>query len=62
MDLSDEEIRQFTEACADASHSAVRQVMLAAGANSASGVLARILLATGPDRQRLIELVRSVIR
>jgi hypothetical protein len=62
MDLTDEEVRQFAEACADPSHLAVREVMLAAGANSASGVLARILLATGPDRQRLIELVRSAIK
>ena len=62
MDLTDEEIRLFAEACADPSNLVVQQAILAAGANSASGVLARILLASGPERQRIIELVRSVIR
>ena len=61
MDLSDDEIRRFAEACADPDHPTARQVMLAAGANSASGVLARILLTSGPDRQRLIELIRSIL-
>ncbi len=62
MDLSEDEIRRFAEACHDPSHPAAREVMLAAGANSASGVLARILLTSGPDRQQLIELIRSVLR
>lgn len=61
MDLSDDEIRRFAEVCSDPSHPTAREVMLAAGANSASGVLARILLSSGPDRQRLIELIRSVV-
>ena len=61
MDLSDDEIRRFAEACSDPSHPSAREVMLAAGANSASGVLARILLTSGPDRQRLIELIRSIL-
>lgn len=61
MDLSDEEIRRFAEVCADPADPRVREVMLAAGANSASGVLARILLSSGPDQQRLIELIRSAV-
>lgn len=61
MELSDEEVRLFAEACTDPSHPAAREVMLAAGANSASGVLARILITSGADRQRLVELVRSAV-
>lgn len=61
MDLSEDEIRRFAEACNDPSHPA-REVMLAAGANSASGVLARILLTSGPERQRLIDLIRSILK
>jgi hypothetical protein len=62
MDLSEDEIRRFAEACNDPSHPAAREVMLAAGANSASGVLARILLTSGPERQRLIDLIRSILK
>jgi hypothetical protein len=61
MDLSDDEIRRFADLCADSSHPTARKIMLTAGANSASGVLAKVLLSSGPDRQRLIELIREAV-
>ena len=41
--LTDEEIRRFAEACADPDNVDARLAMRAAGANSATGVLAKIL-------------------
>ncbi|HUP45363.1 MAG TPA: hypothetical protein VM779_07590 [Thermoanaerobaculia bacterium] len=59
--LTDEEIRRFADACADPSNEAARQAMLAAGASSATGVLAKILLAPPDERKRLVELIRRAI-
>ena len=61
MDLTDHEIQRFAEACSDPSNTAARQVMLAAGASSATGVLAKILIARGEERQRLTDMVRCAI-
>jgi hypothetical protein len=62
MDLTDEEVRLFAAACSDQANDAARQVMLAAGAHSASGVLAQLVLASDEERDRLIGLIRRAIR
>ena len=62
MDLTADEIRRFAEACSDSSNDTAQQVMLAVGAGSATGVLAKLLIARGEERQHLTELVRCAIR
>jgi hypothetical protein len=59
--LTDEEIRRFADACADPSNQPARRVMLAAGATSATGVLAKIHLASAAERNRLLTLIRQAI-
>lgn len=61
MDLKDDEVRRFADACSDPSNESARQVMLAIGASSASGVLAKLLLTSGEERDRLVALIRRVI-
>ena len=62
MELNDDEIRRFADACADARNETAKQVMTAVGANSASGVLASLLLAGDQERRRLLDLIRRAIR
>ena len=62
MDLTADEIRRFAEACSDPANETAQQVMLAVGASSATGVLAKLLMARGDERQNLTELVRCAIR
>ena len=62
MDLTADEIRRFAEACSDPANQPAQLVMLAVGASSATGVLAKLLIARGDERQHLTELVRCAIR
>ena len=62
MELTDDEVRRFAEACADPRNDAARQAMAGAGATSATGVVARLLLAPSAERRRLVALVRRAIR
>jgi hypothetical protein len=60
-ELTEEDLRRFVEACADPTNTAAQETMLVAGASSATGVLARILLSDATQRARLIELVHRAI-
>ena len=62
MDLTDDEIRRFADACSDPKNETAKQVMAAVGANSASGVLAKLVLAREEERLRLLDLIRLAIR
>ncbi|HUP48003.1 MAG TPA: hypothetical protein VNA04_04355 [Thermoanaerobaculia bacterium] len=62
MDLTDEEVRRFVDACSDAGNEAAREAMTAAGASFATGVLARLLIASDEERERLEALIRQAIR
>ena len=61
MELNDDEVRRFADACSDLRNEVARQIMAAVGANSASGVLARLLLAHDGERERLLDLIRLAI-
>ena len=61
MELTDDEVRRFADACADPDNAAAKGLMLSVGASSASGVLARIVVASDEDRERLIALIRRAI-
>lgn len=60
--LTDEDVRRFVDACGDPTNTAAQEAMLVAGASSATGVLARVILSTGDERGRLLDLIRRAIQ
>jgi len=61
MELTEDDVRRFVEACNDPTNAAARETMRASGASSASGVVARLILSSGEQRDQLLNLIRLAI-
>ena len=59
--LTESDIQILVAACADRNHAAGRDLLAFTGAQSFSGVMARLALSTPREREQLLAIIRRII-
>ena len=60
--LTESDIQILVAACADRNHTAGRDLLAFTGAQSFSGVMARLALSTPREREQLLAIIRRIIK